>query len=86
MLVLATKNIFTQLSYVTIKSAATMSRTKALQSQYAFVYSADRVFVTRKRSDGQHYVGSIYTVFEICPRNRPWSLRIMLEAVLYLYC
>lgn len=64
-----------------------MSWIKALQSWYvSSVYFADGISVLREKSDCQDYIGFIYTVFGICPRNRPWSLGHVVEAVLYLYC
>lgn len=87
MLVLATKNIFTELSYVIIRRVAAMSWIKALQSSYvSSVYFADGVFVLREISDCQDYIGFVYTMFGIWPRNRPWSLGHGVEALLYLYC
>jgi len=86
-LVLATKNIFAELSYVIIRRVAAMNRIKALQSWYiSSIYFADGVFVPREINDCQDYIGFIYIMFGICPRNRPWSQGHVVEAVLYLYC
>lgn len=86
MLVLAAKTTFTELSCVIIRRVAAMSWIKDLQSWCVYsIYFADGVFVLREISDCQDYIGSIYTVFGICPRNRPWSPGHVVEAALCLH-